>query len=226
MSSPGNGGDSLNLYDDSSLAHYDLVKALRGPVPAAVRRGLQTSTSALLRDLGDNLRLGARLGARDPFGLGNLATNVNEVPHALGYAIMARLTDALTGRRTFEALGRAQLDWVLGANPWGSSFVVGAGTTFPHCLAHQVANLSGSLTGRGPLLTGATVDGPTDPRSLTGLGAPDGFRRCPAGGIDRFRAFDGHGAAYRDDVRSPDSSEPSDDYVALALLAFAQRAAG
>ena len=32
---------------------------------------------------------------------------------------------------------------ILGANAWGTSLIVGDGTTFPHCLHHQVANLVG-----------------------------------------------------------------------------------
>ena len=38
-----------------------------------------------------------------------------------------------------------QRNWVLGDNAWGSSFIVGAGSTFPYCMQHQVANLAGSL---------------------------------------------------------------------------------
>jgi hypothetical protein len=37
---------------------------------------------------------------------------------------------------------------------------------------------------------------------------------------DPFAQFDGHGAAYRDDVRSAATSEPTDEASALALLAF------
>jgi hypothetical protein len=114
---------------------------------------------------------------------------------------------------------------VLGRNPWGSSFVIGAGSTFPHCAAHQVANLSGSLDGRGALLAGGVVDGATDPGNLRNLGAPDGYRPCPSPGQpDPFTAFDRKDFGYLDSVLSASSTEPSDDYVALAALAFAQQA--
>jgi hypothetical protein len=82
-----------------------------------------------------------------------------------------------------------QTSYVLGANGWGSAFVVAASSdstagnsvvtdfivsvcaecarcvyagVFPFCMHHQVANLVGFLNGTGrTLLKGAVVDGPT-----------------------------------------------------------------
>ena len=105
--------------------------------------------------------------------------------------------------------------------------MVGAGSVYPHCLASQIPNLSGSLSGRGAILSGATVNGPTDPANLRELGAPEGFRPCPTrSAADPFLAQSGHGLVYLDDVRSPATSEPSDDLAALTLLASAQLASG
>lgn len=226
MSSPADGTDSLNLYDVSALAQYDLAKILAPGPPPVGEVDVSTAPAALIHDLSDNLRLGAMyFSRRDPFGLANVSFG-DDVSHALGAAVMAGLVDRLTPRARFATLRRHQVDWVLGANPWGSSFVVGAGTVFPHCLAHQVANLSGSLTGRGAILAGATVNGPNDPASLADLGAPDGYRPCPRGRANPFAAYDGHHTAYLDDARSSATSEPGDDFAVLALLAFAQRATG
>jgi endoglucanase len=229
-SSRSSGADSLNLYDVSALADFELARVMRSSDYRALQRhprngvDLPTDPNSLIKDLRDSLDLGARLGAANPFGLSDVATNVDTVPHALGYAIQARLLDSLTRRTDYERLAETQLDWVLGANPWGSSFVVGAGSTFPHCLAHQAANLSGSLTGHGAILRGATVDGPTSLANAAVLGAPDGFRRCPPDGQDPFAQLRGRDTAYRDDVRSTYSSEPGNDYAMLALVAFAQQA--
>jgi hypothetical protein len=229
LASPSNGSDSLNLYDVSPLAHFELVRILRAPEVIRFARvtdaGLPVSASSLVNDLRDQLQLARRLGRSDPFALSDPASPVDTVPHALGYAIGARLLEALRGRDDYEDVARAQLDWVLGANPWGSSYTVGAGSVFPHCLADPIANLSGSLTGRGAIFRGATVDGPTSLQNLGNLGAPDGFRPCPASGVDPFAGLTGRGDGYRDDVRSFSSSEPSNDYAALALLAAAQQAA-
>lgn len=219
MSSRRAGQESLNLYDVSGVAHYDLYRVMEA---TGNTNDLETDAAQVLRDLHDQLALGAHLAARDPFSLGNPAGRTDTVPHALGYAIEAGLYRRLTGRAAFDAFAQRELDWVLGDNAWGASFIVGAGSAYPRCLAHQVANLEGSLDGRGRVLAGATVDGPTAGGDVGQLGAPDGFRRCPRHGGDRLRALDGRGSRYLDDVRSPVTSEPSDDYAALALLAFTQ----
>jgi endoglucanase len=214
--------DSLNLRDVSGLAHYELYRIMEA---TGNTHNLQTDASQLLTDLSDQLTSGARVARRDPFRLADADEPADTVSHALGYAIEARLYDQLIGRPRFEALAANQLDWALGQNPWGSSFVTGAGTAFPTCLSHQVANLRGALRpDGGPILKGAVVNGPNAAGAIT-LGAPDGYRPCPAGGRNPYRAFDARGFAYRDDVRSPTTSEPADDAAALGMLAFAQRAA-
>jgi hypothetical protein len=228
LGSPTNGSDSFNLYDDSALGHSELVTVLRDPRVQGFARdaGLPVTSGSLLKDMQDQLRIAQEASRRDPFGLSDPSYPVDTVPHALGYAIQARLFDRLSGRATYEALATDQLDWVLGANPWGSSFIVGAGSSYPHCLAHPIANLSGSLTGQEAILRGATVDGPTSLDNLRRLGAPDGFRPCPADRSDPFAAYTGRLVGYRDNVESFATSEPSNDYVALALLATAQEGAG
>ena len=140
------------------LADYDLYRAM---VDSGNASDLYTNASSVLADLRDTLNLTRRLSRQGPFGLADVATPVDTVGHALGVAISARLFGALTGSSAYTGLAGTQLDWVLGDNPWGSSFVIGAGTVFPHCPAHQVANLRGSLRGTSPLLTGAVVPGPT-----------------------------------------------------------------
>ncbi len=229
MSSRLNGVDSLNLYDVSALAHADLVRVLRSPEYVALQRvrrnGVNVSTDpgSLLADLRAQLRLAASRAGRDPFGFGSVSGSSDTVPHALGVAATARIYDGLAGTAQYEGLARRELGWTLGANAWGQSFTVGAGSAFPRCLSHQVANLAGSLTGRGALLWGATVDGPNTSGSVRERGAPDGFRRCASPGL---AGFDGRGMHYRDDVTSASTSEPTDDYAALAMLAFAQQASG
>jgi endoglucanase len=226
MSSRMNGVDSFNVYDVAALAHYDLHRILSTSEVQHLEQtdgtiDVTTSPGALRADLAGQLRLAARTASRDPFRLASVSGNADTVTHSLGNAVTARLYDALAGGHAFEPLARNQLDWVLGTNPWGTSFIVGAGRVFPRCPAHQVANLSGSLTGRGRLLVGATVIGPTSGGSARDRGAPDGYRRCARGG---FGSFGGHAMTYADDVTSPATSEPATDGAALSLLAFAQQA--
>jgi hypothetical protein len=102
--------------------------------------------------------------------------------------------------------------------------VVGAGSTFPHCLQQQVANLDGSLTGGSPLLLGATVDGPNSDTSSGLVGLEPGATTPLPCSVAGFRAFNGRGVIYRDGVADWPNVEPADDYTVLTLLAFAQAA--
>src|SRR4030095_6768926 len=106
-----------------------------------------------------------------------------------GFAATARVYRALTGDRAYDAFGTAQRNWALGANAWGTSFVIGGGTEFPHCPQHQVANLAGSLTGGPRVLVGAVVNGPNGAENFEDIGIPDGARACPVDGRNRFAPF-------------------------------------
>jgi endoglucanase len=226
MSSSLNGSDTFNLYDVAALAHLELM-ADRAFVPAKVAAGMESNQATVLGDLRDQLTAAQRLAARDPFGIGYQYSDDDTVSHLLGLSLQARFYDQIAGTRTYEAFAQRQLDAVLGENAWGMSFVVGAGSRFPLCLHHQVANLAGSLNGRAPLLLGAVVPGPVDAHELGGeLSAAEGYRRCPAHGPNPYAQFTGHGAAYDDSVLADATNEPSDDIAALALLAFAREAHG
>ena len=61
---------------------------------------------------------------------------------------MASEYDQLTGTSTYAAYADRWLANILGANAWGLSLIVGDGSTFPHCLQHQIANLVGNLERR------------------------------------------------------------------------------
>jgi endoglucanase len=225
MSSHLAGTDTFNLYDVAALAHVELLADRRFVAPA-VAEGLETDQPAVLSDLHDQLAAAERVARRDPFGIGYAYANDDVVPHLLGLSLEARFYDQIAGTRTYERFAQRQLDAVLGANAWGVSFVVGAGGRFPACPHHQVANLSGSLDGRPPLLLGAVVPGPVRAGELRGASAAEGHRRCPAHAGDLYAQFSGHGAVYNDNVLDAATNEPSDDIAALALLAFAAEAGG
>jgi hypothetical protein len=205
------GGDTLNLYDPGAVGESELLAALHGAPAGGLGR-------ALLGDLAKQLTVAKHNAAGDPFGLGIQLGSGDATPHAFGLYITNALYQRLGGSARFAAFAQQQLNFALGANGWGSSFVVGAGSTFPHCLQSEIANLSGSLTGTGQIQLGATVDGPSDPANFEGLGTVDGMRACSAGS---FAPFNTSAAAYEDNVVSWPSVEPSDDYTAASLLAFA-----
>jgi endoglucanase len=210
--------DALNLYDTSALAHADLVRALRRHRHAA---GLEVGRRQLLADLRRQLGSGTGPARTEPFGSAVDVTQFDAATRTFGYAATARLYRRLTGDRAYDAFGTAQRNWALGANAWGTTFVIGEGTVFPHCPQHQVANLAGSLTGGRRVLVGAVVNGPNGAENFTDLGIPDGARACPVDGRNRFAAFDRRDARFLDDVRAWPSVEPAIDFTSTGMLAFA-----
>jgi endoglucanase len=207
------GGDTLNLYDTGAVGEAELLRAMRGPGGTDVM-----PAGTVLADLATQLRLGERWAHGDPFALGTGLGSSDATPHAFGLYVTGALLAGSGGGNGFGGFGQQQLDFVLGANPWGSSFVVGAGSTFPHCMQSEIANLAGSLSGSGDIQLGAVVDGPSSPGNFAGLGTVTGMRACHAGS---YRLFDSPVAAYEDNVVSWPSVEPALDYAAISLLAFA-----
>ncbi len=204
--------DTFNLYDDGAVAEAELMQAMRQsgifPIPP----------STLLDDLAAQLRSGEEQAKGDPFALGTRLGSSDASPHAFGLFITDALYQKHGGGSEFTSFAQQQLNFALGANGWGSSFVVGAGSVFPHCMQSEIANLAGSLTGTGNIQLGATTDGPSDPANFAGLGAVSGMRACSAGS---FTPYNTKTAAYEDSVVSWPSAEPADDYTASSLLAFA-----
>jgi endoglucanase len=206
------GGEGLNLYDVSGLAHFELVRALR---QAGNPAGLSLTETQLVANLDQELQAAVAQSQRDPFGFGFPWDTADTASHGDGLAVMASEYDYLTGGEAYRAYAARWLGNVLGANAWGSSFIIGDGTTFPHCPQHQVANLVGSLDGSPPVLAGAVVEGPSDE---TSKGALAGMHACP-GGRDPFKHFDNK-AVYSDDAQSFTTTEPAIDLSASSVLAF------
>jgi endoglucanase len=208
--------DTFNLYDTGAVAEGELLQAMQQASMFPVSPG------TLLGDLAAQLRVGQAQAHGDPFALGTQLGASDASPHAFGLFITDALYQTYGGSGQFEPFAQQQLNFALGANGWGSSFVVGAGTVFPHCMQSEIANLAGSLTGRGTIQLGAVTDGPSSPDNFVGLGTVPGMRACSAG---QFAPFNTATAGYEDNVVSWPSVEPADDYTAASLLAFALGAA-
>ena len=207
------GGDTLNLYDSGAVAEAELLQAMRDAHTRPV-----ISPRALLTDMAAQLKIGEKWAATEPFGLGSDLGNSDAAPHAFGLYITDALYQHYGGSRAFAAFAQQQLNFALGGNAWGSSFVVGAGSTYPVCMQSEIANLVGSLNGHGSIQLGAATDGPSNPGNFEGLGTVDGMKACSAG---HYKPFNNSSAAYEDNVVSWPSVEPADDYTADSLLAFA-----
>jgi endoglucanase len=215
ITDPDDAEDTLNLYDVSGLAHYELHKAID---QAGNPTGLEVTQAELVADLKKALGNAIAQAATDPFEFGFPWATWDTASHGTGLSVMASEYAQLTGSSAYAEWSGRWLANILGANPWGSSFIVGDGTTFPHCLHHQVANLVGSLDGSPPILEGAVVEGPN---GTLFTGFQTGMRNCPPDDSDPFAEFNSGKARFRDDVESFSTVEPAVDLSATSPLAFA-----
>jgi endoglucanase len=148
-------------------------------------------------------------------------------------SVMASEAYDLTGAKKYDIYSQRWLANIMGSNAWGSSFIVGEGSTFPNCIQHQVANLAGALDGTSggvPILWGAAVEGPA---SAATSGIVEGMILCPANGADTFKRFNGNDglfdpsnvAVYRDNMQSYSTTEPAIDLTSTSFLMWSWRLA-
>ena len=219
IAGPNAAADTLNLYDVSGLAHYELYRALE---KAGTPGGLDVDRAAVLADMKKALDNAVATAAGDPFQFGFGWAQWDTTTHGAGLAVMASEYDELSGTQDYAVWNSRWLGGVLGANAWGTSLIVDDGTTFPHCLQHQVANLRGTLSGKPPILLGACVEGPNSDQDN---GRMPGMRIGPR--KDAFKRFNGgNGAKWRDAVQNYPNTEPAIDLTAPSALAFARMMAG
>jgi len=222
--------DTLNLYDVSGLAHFELYRALG---LAGDPAGLAVSQQTMRRQLLAQLAAAIAQSQTDVWGFGANWSNGDTTSHGAGLSVMASEAYLLTHSRQYDTYSQRWLGNILGANSWGSSFIVGDGSTFPNCIQHQVANLAGALNGTSggtPILWGAASEGPA---GYATSGVVQGMILCPANGLDTFQRFNGNDgpynpsqtAVYRDNMQSYSTTEPAIDLTATSFLMWSWRLA-
>jgi len=216
---PNDGGDTLNLYDVSGLAHFELYRAM---ALAGNPAGLEVTPADILSDLKQQLDGAIQEADSDPFRFG-YAWNGGDTPaHGAGLSVMADEYAYLTGDNEYKNWAAGWMGNILGENSWGVSFIVGDGSNYPKCIHNQVANIAGSLDGTSPVLSGALVEGPTDSASSGSLDT----MRYPDHWVDVYARFNARGAVYKDYVESYSTNEPALDLTAPSFLMFAWQMAG
>lgn len=222
--------DTLNLYDVSGLAHFELHRALA----ESGEDDLVVTAPQMKLQLLKQVDAVIANSAADPWGFGVPWAAGDTTSHGAGLSVMASEAYSLTHDSRYDMYSRRWLANILGANSWGASFIVGDGSTFPNCIQHQVANLAGALNGSAggtPVLWGAAVEGPA---SAATSGTLDGMILCPADGVDTYKLFNGNSGAFgatqkavfRDDVQSYSTTEPGIDLTATSFLMWSWRLAG
>ncbi|HEX9109022.1 MAG TPA: glycoside hydrolase family 9 protein, partial [Longimicrobiales bacterium] len=123
----------------------------------------------------------------------------------ISFATQARLYRDMTGDTTYRAYEQAAIDWLFGANPWGTSMIVGypAGGVAPRD-PHSV--ISKELGWR--IMTGGLVDGPVY-RSIY-----DHLAGLKLSRPDPFAPFNTGFVVYHDDVGDYSTDEPIMDGTA------------
>jgi endoglucanase len=223
--------DTLNLYDVSGLAHFELYRALQ---MAGNPTGLAISKNAIRHQLLRQVDDAIDQANADAWGFGYQWEYGDTTSHGAGLAVMASEAYFLTQSRIYDVYSQRWVANILGANAWGSSFIVGDGSTFPNCIQHQVANLAGALDGTAggtPVLWGAAVEGPA---SYATSGVVSGMILCPANGADTFKKFNGNDgpynasnvAVYKDNMQSYSTTEPAIDLTSTSFLMWSWRMAG
>jgi endoglucanase len=222
--------DTLNLYDVSGLAHFELYRALK---EAGDPDGLEVSQQIMRKQLLAQVDAAITQAGSDPWGFGVPWSNGDTTSHGAGLSVMASEAYSLTGSARYNTYAQRWLANILGTNSWGSSFIVGDGSTFPNCIQHQVANLAGALNGTAggtPILWGAATEGPD---SYTTSGVVGDMILCPANGVDTFKKFNGNSGTYdpsqaalfQDNVQSYSTTEPAIDLTSTSFLMWSWRMA-
>jgi hypothetical protein len=203
--------DTLSVYDVSALADAEL-----GPLLTATPiDGAEAAPAQLYRDLRNRIAAAAGEAARDPFGAAAGSGGSDYAGLELSYAAVADLYRAATGDRRYAAFATAQRGVALGANAWGTSLVVGAGTTYPQCPHDPISD----LTAHRPEPIGAVVNGPNQAGRVRQLIRRS--RPSPCTHPGDFAQFNQPATAYTDDAGVSATTEPAIDFTATGLFAFA-----
>src|SRR5262249_40562517 len=134
-----------------------------------------------------------------------------------GAGIACQLYAELGGGRAYGDLARRQRDYLLGLNPEGASFLIGAGTVYPKHPHHPLADLAGNP------LAGALGGGPS-PRRAWERWLPPGDRQLPVTPA-AARGPRQESVVYHDATWDYVTNEPAIDYAANALFLLASLAA-
>jgi hypothetical protein len=198
-SAAGPGEGALSLYSIQGLAHFELFPL----VPHMERQ-------RILKELHDDCER-ARAHSRHPFHLGTELV-WGTAGRACGAGNLCLLAAPLLHDPSLTRLAEAQRDYLLGCNPFGVSFLIGAGERYPHHPHHPLAQL-GSLP-----LAGAVVGGPAPLKVWQSQPMREGMGRHYTPDEPGLQS---PAAAYHDDVGDWITNEPALDYAADALVLLA-----
>jgi peptidoglycan/xylan/chitin deacetylase (PgdA/CDA1 family) len=133
----------------------------------------------------------------------------------VAFAMQCMWYSNLTGDQSYAALEQANLDWILGCNPWGTSMVYGLPSWAdtpkdPHSAFTHLKNYS---------IDGGLVDGPVYSNIYNSL---IGIKLAEA---DEYAEFQSDLAVYHDDYGDYSTNEPTMDGTASLIYLLAAKEA-
>jgi hypothetical protein len=152
------------------------------------------------------------VGPGGAFGYALPTFNNGSIAESLGAAVTCLASRRLNGTAGCDVVARRQVHWMLGENPFGLSFLIGAGTVFPQNLHHsfgQAAHVT---------IQGAIAGGPTSVRVLDG----SKLQRPPK--TDPYSAWSTDDLLYEDRTEDYVCNEPAIDFAAALVFTLGELA--
>ena len=126
----------------------------------------------------------------------------------LGIALKSILYKEITNSKRFYELAASQIDYILGKNPWGLSFIGSVGSKYSRDFHHQVSYLTKRR------LPGGFAAGPVKKEILDSYNIEYDHK-------DKYSAFQTDEAVYRDDRMDYVTNEPTIIANATGMFVFA-----
>lgn len=192
-------------YPFINLGHYELAQQLKGAQRDTILGFYKKGIDAVWQKAKQNAFY---RGIPFIWCSNNLTTS---------FAIQCKWYKELTGDKTYDQLEQANIDWLFGCNPWGTSMVYG----LPNWGDTPVDPHSGFTHLKNYPINGGLIDGPVYTsiyKNLIGIQLND---------PDEYAAFQSDLAVYHDDYGDYSTNEPTMDGTAslIYLLAAQQNSA-
>ncbi|MDP1974114.1 MAG: glycoside hydrolase family 9 protein, partial [Sediminibacterium sp.] len=192
-------------YPFINLGHYELAQQLKGAQRDTIIGFYKKGIDAVWQKAKQNAFY---RGVPFIWCSNNLTTS---------FAIQCKWYKELTGDKTYDQLEQANIDWLFGCNPWGTSMVYG----LPNWGDTPIDPHSGFTHLKNYPINGGLVDGPVYTsiyKNLIGIQLND---------PDEYAAFQSDLAVYHDDYGDYSTNEPTMDGTAslIYLLAAQQNSA-
>ena len=145
-------------------------------------------------------------GAGAPYHYALDAFDNGTIEESLGAAAVCLAARRLGGNDACDQVARDQIHWMLGLNPFGYSFLIGMGSTYPHHPQHAWSQATGME------VTGAIVGGPTSMAVLKDINSGDSSLQLPTA-TSPLAMWSTDDLVYEDDVTNYVVNEPAIDFT-------------